>query len=148
MWAIKAKHAPPGADSDNITFLGRDADFKGVVNFDGTVHVDGHLEGEVHTTGTLIVGENAVVKGIISAGTLMTSGKIDGTITVSEKVQVLKHSILIGTIRTPAISIEDGAHFHGTCDMSTHKWLVEQSLSNQNVHNLTSHQGKVRSSDL
>lgn len=148
MWAIGDKKALDGDDQENFTFLGKGVDFKGVVNFDGTVRIDGRLEGEVHTTGTLIVGEHAVIKGIISAGTLVTSGRINGTVTATDKIQILKPGILIGDIRTPAISIEDGAHFHGMCDMGAHKWVEDQGVSNKNVHDLTVHRGKVRSADL
>jgi cytoskeletal protein CcmA (bactofilin family) len=148
MWAIGDKKVQAGSDNDNFTFLGKGVDFKGVVNFDGTIRIDGRLEGEIHTTGTLIVGEYAVVKGIISAGTLMTSGKINGTVTATEKIQILKPGVLIGDIRTPAISIEEGAHFHGMCDMGAHKWVEEHQAPNKNIHDLTLHRGKVRSTDL
>ncbi len=146
MWAIGEKKAPDH-DHENFTFLGKGVDFKGVVNFDGTVRVDGRLEGEIHTTGTLIVGEHAVVKGIVSAGVLMTSGKINGTVTATEKIQILKPGILIGDIRTPAISIEDGAHFHGLCDMGAHRWVEDTGSSSAPVHDLAAHRGKVRSAD-
>lgn len=148
MWAIGEKKDQAGSDNENFTFLGKGVDFKGVVNFDGTVRIDGRLEGEIHTTGTLIVGEHAVIKGIISAGTLMTSGKINGTVTATEKIQILKPGVLIGDIRTPAISIEDGAHFHGMCDMGAHKWVEDHQPPNKNVHDLNAHRGKVRSTDL
>jgi len=148
MWAIGEKKSQDGADHENFTFLGKGVDFKGVVNFDGTVRIDGRLEGEIHTTGTLIVGEYAVIKGIISAGTLMTSGKINGTVTATDKIQILKPGILIGDIRTPAISIEDGAHFHGMCDMGAHKWVEDSPSHTKHVHDLAAHRGKVRSADL
>jgi cytoskeletal protein CcmA (bactofilin family) len=148
MWAIGEKTAQIGGSNENFTFLGKGVDFKGVVNFDGTIRVDGRLEGEIHTTGTLIVGDHAVIKGIISAGILMTSGKINGTVTATEKVQILKPGVLIGDIRTPAISIEDGAHFHGMCDMGAHKWVEDPQPPNKSVHDLTPHRGKVRSLDL
>jgi len=148
MWAMGDKKAQESSDGENFTFLGKGVDFKGVVNFDGTVRIDGRLEGEIHTTGTLIVGEYAVIKGIISAGTLMTSGKINGTVTATEKIQILKPGMLIGDIRTPAISIEDGAHFHGMCDMGAHRWVEETPVATKNVHDLAMHRGKVRSADL
>ncbi len=75
----------PNRTIENFTLLAKDVDFKGVVNFDGTVRVDGRVEGEIHTTGTFIVGEHAMIKGVVSAGVLMNSGKINGTITAIEK---------------------------------------------------------------
>ena len=111
--------------NENFTLLGRGVDFKGIVSFDGTVRVDGRVEGEIHTTGTLIVGEHAVIKGVVSAGVLMNSGKINGTITANEKIQILKPGILVGDIRTPLIAIEEGSHFHGMCDMGATQWREE-----------------------
>ncbi len=148
MWAMGEKNVHPGSDNENVTFLGKSADFKGIIRFNGTIRVDGRLEGEIHTTGVLIVGEHAVIKGIVSAGTVMTSGKINGTVTAVEQVQILKPGVLIGDIRTPAISIEDGSHFHGMCDMGAHKWVDDQPAANKNVHDLATHRGKIRAADL
>jgi len=125
MWAMRERNAEADELKENFTLLGRGVDFKGVVNFDGTVRVDGRVEGEIHTTGTLIVGEHAVIKGIVSAGVLMNSGKINGTITANEKIQILKPGILVGDIRTPLIAIEEGSHFHGMCDMGANHWQEE-----------------------
>jgi len=129
MWAMKERGQQAEQDSENFTLLGKDADFKGVVSFDGTVRIDGRVEGEIHTTGTLIVGEHAVIQGIISAGVLMNSGKINGTITAIEKIHILKPGVLVGDIHTPVIAIEEGSHFHGMCDMGAHHWSGERALS-------------------
>ena len=148
MWALGDKHVQDSSAGDNFTFLAKGVEFKGTLNFDGTIRIDGRVEGEVHTTGTLIIGEQAVIKGILSAGTLMTSGKVNGTVTATAKIQILKPGILIGDIHTPGISIEDGAHFHGMCDMGAHKWADETPSSPKNVHDLAFHRGKIRAVDL
>lgn len=130
MWARKEQSEQSTEhDFENFTLLAKDVDFKGVVNFDGTVRVDGRVEGEIHTTGTLIVGEHAIIKGIVSAGVLMNSGKINGTITAVEKIQILKPGILVGDIRTPSIAIEEGSHFHGMCDMGVRAWSEQTTVS-------------------
>lgn len=138
---------------ENFTFLGKGVDFQGIVQFEGTVRIDGRLEGEIHTKGTLVVGEQATIKGIISAGVLVCSGRINGTITVSERIQLLKPAVLIGDIRTPVISIEDGAHFHGMCDMGADKWEqaphgTDQVAEHENVHDLATHRSKMRAQDV
>ncbi|MDA2910988.1 polymer-forming cytoskeletal protein, partial [Nitrospiraceae bacterium AH_259_D15_M11_P09] len=103
MWKRKGKNNSL-RDNENFTFLGKGVDFKGVVHFDGTVRIDGRLEGEIHTNGTLIVGENAVIKAIISAGSLICSGKINGTINAAEKIELMKPAVLIGDVRSPSFS--------------------------------------------
>lgn len=128
MWATKERAQQAEQGSENITLLGKGADFKGIVSFNGTVRVDGHVEGEIHTTGTLIVGEHAVIEGIVSVGILMNSGKINGTITAIEKIHILNPGVLVGDIRTPVIAIEEGSRFHGMCDMGAHHWSGERAL--------------------
>jgi len=129
MWATKDRSQQVEQNSENFTLLGKGAEFRGIVTFDGTLRVDGRVEGEIHTTGTLIVGEHAVIEGIVSAGVLMNSGKINGTITALEKIQILKPGVLVGDIRTPVIAIEEGSHFHGMCDMGAHPWKNERALA-------------------
>jgi cytoskeletal protein CcmA (bactofilin family) len=129
MWTTKDRGHQAEQGSDNITLLGKGVDFKGIVSFDGTVRIDGHVDGEIYITGTLIVGEHAVIEGIVSAGVLMNSGKINGTITAIEKIHILKPGVLVGDIRTPVIAIEEGSRFHGMCDMGAHHWSGERSLT-------------------
>ncbi len=134
-------------DDENFTFLGKGVDFKGVIHFDGTVRIDGRLEGEIHTKGTLIVGENAVIKALISADSLICSGKINGTIHAAEKVELMKPAVLIGDVRSPSISMEPGAHFHGMCDTGVNKWSNEEHQDLENVHDLAAHRGKIQAQD-
>jgi cytoskeletal protein CcmA (bactofilin family) len=129
MWATRERGQHIEQNSENLTLLGKGAEFRGVVSFDGTLRVDGRVEGEIHTTGMLIVGEHAVIEGIISAGVLMNSGKINGTITALEKIHILKPGVLVGDIRTPVIAIEEGSQFHGMCDMGAHHWSNERALA-------------------
>ena len=153
MWSSGNKKTPALGSDENFTFLGKGVDFKGIVHFEGTVRIDGRLEGEIHTKGTLVVGEQATIQGIISAGVLVCSGRINGTVTTLERIQLLKPGVLIGDIRTPVISIEDGAHFHGMCDMGAHKWeetphVYEEGAAHENVHDLATHRSKVRAQDV
>ncbi len=140
MWAMKKRGQLVEQDNENLTFLGRGADFKGVVSFDGTIRIDGRVEGAIYTSGTLIVGEHAVIEGGVSAGVLMNSGKINGTIIATEKIHIFKPGVLVGNIRTPIIAIEEGSHFHGMCDMGPHFWSGESPLSVDGLPSLASAQ--------
>ena len=148
MWGRDGKKNIAMGDEENFTFLGRGVDFKGVVNFEGTVRIDGRLDGEIHTKGTLIVGEHAVIKGIVTTGTLISGGKIKANISATDKVQLLKPAVLIGDVRTPSFTMEEGAHFHGLCDMGTDAWGAEERQDLDKVHDLAAHRGKVRLQDL
>lgn len=105
------------ASGEIIAFLGKGTEFKGVITYQGTVRVDGHVEGEIITEGTLIVGETALIKAEISAGTVISGGKIVGNITASEKIQLLPSAVLEGSMKSPVIAMEEGVRFNGTCQM-------------------------------
>lgn len=113
--------------SEHVTLLGKDVRFKGVLRFEGTAQIDSHLEGEIHTRGVLMIGEHGVIKGTINAGTVVSRGKIKGTIIATEKVQLLKSAILIGDVHSPSFAMDADAHIHGQVDMGPSPWTDEPS---------------------
>ena len=104
-------------------FLGEGTRFKGVLKFDGTVRLDGYLEGEIVTGDTLIIGEKGHIIADLSVGTIVTLGKIEGNISASKKIEIRAKSQLIGDIKTPVLFIEEGAAFEGKCLMDLQKYL-------------------------
>ncbi len=108
-----------GADFGEIrAFLGEGTQFKGVLSFAGAVRIDGQLEGEVIGEELLIVGEPGNVTAEIDVGTLVISGRVSGTMTARERVELLRSSRVEGTIRTPCLVVAEGAHFNGNCEMA------------------------------
>lgn len=118
MWGEKDnKKKESGFGQEFYTFLGKGVDFKGKAQFEGTVRVDGNFEGEIAIDDTLIIGETAVIKGTITGGTIVSSGRIEGVITANKKIQLLKPAVLIGDVHTPTFAMEEGVYFQGECDM-------------------------------
>ena len=105
------------SENEVIAILGEKTEFKGVLTFIGTTRIDGKFEGEVITKDTLIIGKTADIKAEISAGTIITQGKIHGNLIASKKVEIKGGSELIGNIKTPALHIEENAVFEGSCEM-------------------------------
>lgn len=99
-------------------FLGEGTEFKGVISFEGTVRVDGVLEGEVITDDTFIIGTAAKVKAEVKAGIVIVMGRMEGKIEAKEKCEVRVGSRVSGEIFTPSIYIEEGAVFEGSCHMT------------------------------
>ena len=136
-------------EEDHYTFLGKGVDFKGKANFEGTVRVDGHFEGEITTGDTLIIGEHAVIKGSITGGVIVSGGKVEGNISASKKVQLLKTAVLIGDVHSPSFSMEEGVLFQGICDMGISQLEdLKAGDSVENVHDLNAHRDhKLRSQE-
>jgi cytoskeletal protein CcmA (bactofilin family) len=99
-------------------FLGEGTDFKGILTFEGTVRIDGQMEGEIFTKDTLIVGESAVVNAEINVHTIAISGVVKGNINASGKIEVHRPGKLFGNVKTPSLFIEEGVIFEGNCSMA------------------------------
>jgi cytoskeletal protein CcmA (bactofilin family) len=130
------------ADDGNITLLAKGVELKGEIKVEGTVRIDGLLEGDVHTEGEVIVGEDGVVKGAIHADSVISSGRIKATVTVTGKIQLLKNAILIGEVHCPTMLMEEGAKFQGVSDMDVTGWPEEAPKLPNNVRDMNAHRGK------
>ena len=106
-----------GNIKDFVSFLGEGTEFKGTLTFEGTVRIDGKLEGEVSTKDTLIMGDRAIVQAEINVGCIDINGKINGNITAKKRVTIGSSGDVYGNIKSPVLVIEEGAVFHGNCKM-------------------------------
>ena len=113
---MKKDRLPSGNDNLNA-FLGEGTSFKGNLTFEGTVRIDGKLEGEIFTKDTLVVGEGATVKATIHTGVLVVGGAVHGDITAEKKVELHASARLYGNLSTPLLSIAEGVIFEGSCTM-------------------------------
>ncbi len=114
--------------SEITAFLGKGTEFKGVLSFEGTIRVDGKVDGEVVSKDTLIAGDGAYLHGEITVGTLISSGKVFGNINASQKVHILAPGTIQGNIKTPRLIIEEGVLFDGKCEMASEKKASEQKV--------------------
>ena len=97
--------------SKNI--LSSDVEIKGSLKFSNDLIIDGRIEGEVTSDGSLTVGENALIQGEIKTKSVTIFGKVKGNITVAERCELKSNAVLEGDIAAGTLSIEEGATFMG-----------------------------------
>ncbi len=116
-------HSDNFDQTDVVAFIGHGVEFSGVIKYQGSVRIDGKLDGEVHADGTLYLGEQAIITAKISAQSVISKGQITGDVKAKEKVQLLAPAKMDGSVSTPSLLMEEGVLFNGTCEMSssTHK---------------------------
>lgn len=116
----KKERVPAASGGSNLNaFLGEGTSFKGTLTFEGTVRIDGRLEGEIFTKDTLVIGEGAQVSAAIHAGVVVISGTVHGNITAERKTDIHASGRLYGNISTPSLIIEEGVVFEGACTMGS-----------------------------
>lgn len=97
----------------NKNILSSDVEIKGSLKFSNDLIIDGRIEGEVTSDGSLTVGENALVIGEIRTKSVIVFGRVQGNITVTERCELKANAIQEGDIVAGTMSIEEGASFSG-----------------------------------
>ena len=130
------------AADDNITLLAKGVLLRGEIHVEGTVRIDGRLDGDIQTSGQVIIGEDGLVQGTINAGTVICSGRIKAKVTANERVQLMKTATLIGEVLTPVLIMEDGAKLQGVTDMGVAAWTDDLPKLPGSVSDLSAHRAK------
>ncbi|MDI3280612.1 MAG: polymer-forming cytoskeletal protein [Bacillota bacterium] len=99
------------------TLVGQGTLLKGRVEAQGTLRIDGFIEGEIVTTGDVIIGEKGTVKAQVTARNLTIGGTMEGNAIVGECLSILPHGRLVGDAKMKRLVIEEGAFFHGRSEM-------------------------------
>ncbi len=98
-------------------FLDRGASFKGEMEFEDTMRIDGRFNGKIVSKNELIVGESAHIEGDLHVGRVAISGTVIGKIVAEQRVEIHRNGKVYSDIETPALVIEEGAIFQGNCVM-------------------------------
>jgi cytoskeletal protein CcmA (bactofilin family) len=91
--------------------------FSGEVRFKSMLRIDGHFSGQVTSPdGTLIVSNGArVTQAIINVAVAKINGTVEGDIIASKELVLGRTASVTGKLMAPALSVEPGALFNGTC---------------------------------
>jgi cytoskeletal protein CcmA (bactofilin family) len=99
-------------------FVGNGTTLTGEANFKGMLRVDGHLSGRVSSQdGTLIVSTGGEVDADVEVSVAQIYGTVVGNITATKRIELGRVAKVTGDIQTPALVIEQGAVFEGSCRM-------------------------------
>lgn len=110
-------------------FLGKDTEFEGKFSFTGAVRIDGKFSGEIFSSGTLIIGESAVIEARAHVSDMIISGEVHGDIFAENRIEINIPGKLFGNIQTPKLIIEEGVIFEGNCKMQDLEEETKEDLS-------------------
>jgi cytoskeletal protein CcmA (bactofilin family) len=110
-----------GKSGDLNGFLDRGSSFKGELEFEDTMRIDGKFNGRIRSKNELIVGESAHIEGEIHVGRIAISGTVMGKIKADQRVEIHRNGKVYSDVDTPALVIEEGAIFQGNCVMDDKK---------------------------
>ncbi|NLW18043.1 MAG: polymer-forming cytoskeletal protein [Firmicutes bacterium] len=115
---------PPSSTAEVVTgkldtVIGQGAVINGTVKTEGTLRVDGKIEGEVHVTGDLIIGESGLIAANITAQNVSVAGLVKGNIRADGKLNLLASGKVYGDIHVNDLAVSQGAILQGEVRMTT-----------------------------
>jgi len=99
------------------TTLSHGTSVAGKLSFSAAATIDCAVEGEIVAKAPITIGRNAIIKAKILGTTITVLGTVDGSIEASERLILSKSAKVRAEVKTPSISIEEGAAFEGSCSM-------------------------------
>lgn len=116
---IEPLAAQPAPVGEVHAYFGKGSRISGKLNFEGTVRVDGKVEGEIYAKDTLIIGESADVTAEIRATNVTIRGLVRGDVHALARIEILPPGRLYGNISTPSLVVGEGVIFEGSCTMES-----------------------------
>jgi cytoskeletal protein CcmA (bactofilin family) len=101
----------------SVTILTASCHFKGKLYCKGTSRIAGKIEGEIISEGLLLLEEAAEIDAVIHGEEVCLAGNMRGTIYASRKIELLPTCCLEGSLHTPVLVVQEGAHMQGQIKM-------------------------------
>ena len=84
---------------------------------DGTIRIEGTVEGTVRAGKAVVVGKDGVVRGDIVTQDAVVSGTVTGTLVVESRLELQATGRIDGDVRARRIQLEEGAILNGSVQM-------------------------------
>jgi len=115
--SVPRSQPPPGKDR---ALIGPSIEIKGSLSGGEDLLVEGRVEGKIELAQhSVTIGTNGRIKADIQGRNIIVLGEVEGNIFGSEQIVLRQSSTVQGNLVAPRVSLEDGANFKGSVDMTS-----------------------------
>ncbi len=90
---------------------------KGNITSEADFRIDGKLEGNVKTSGKVVIGKDGYINGKVECVNADIEGKFNGELAVKDLLSLKASAIIEGTVSVSKLAVEPGATFNAACTM-------------------------------
>lgn len=108
------------SSGEHFSVVSAECYFQGTLSVQGSLRVDGTLEGSVDNARHVIVGTDGKIIGDVSAELVVCGGHIEGNV-CAERLEVLGEAAILGDIRAKKMKVEEGGRIEGKCSIGEDK---------------------------
>ena len=124
------KTRPMNGDSEDITIISNGVKVEGKVSSNGSIRLDGIIQGDIVCQGNITIGDSGEVYGKVNGQSITIGGKVEGIINAKEKLMLESKANLKGDVFTKILVVEAGARFDGKSNMGESRETSESKPSN------------------
>lgn len=106
-----------GGGSGDISIIGPEMRVQGDLVTEGTVRVEGRIEGNVEAGKAVVVGAGGEVHGDVRTHDAVVSGRVLGGLTAASRLEVQATARIDGEVHARRLQLEEGAMLNGTVRM-------------------------------
>jgi cytoskeletal protein CcmA (bactofilin family) len=99
------------------TIIGKGTVIEGTLQIEGEIRIDGTVKGKISGAESVTVGGDGIVEADLNTKVAIIGGSVTGNVSASEKIELQSKAVIEGEITTTNLMVEEGAIFHGKCNM-------------------------------
>jgi cytoskeletal protein CcmA (bactofilin family) len=102
---------------DVVSIIGPGMKITGDCESDGTIRVEGSIEGSVRAAKSVVVGKDGLVVGDVTTQDAIIAGRVNGSVTAESRVELQASCRIEGDIRSRRVKLEEGGQVDGALHM-------------------------------
>jgi cytoskeletal protein CcmA (bactofilin family) len=97
--------------------LAKGTTITGDIISDGDFRIEGTVQGNVKTSGKVVIGRTGIINGTLKSTNADIEGKFSGKLMLSDTLSLRASAFLEGEVSVGKLAVEPGATFNATCVM-------------------------------
>jgi len=106
------------SSGEHFSVVSAECYFQGTLSVQGSLRVDGTLEGSVDNARHVIIGSDGKIVGDVSAELVVCGGVVEGNV-CADMLEVLANASIRGDIRAKKMKVEEGGRIEGKCSIGS-----------------------------
>lgn len=100
-----------------ISIVGPGTRVIGDVETEGTVRIEGSVEGTVRAGKAVVIGKEGMVEGDVRAHDAVVAGRVVGTVVAESRLELQASGSIQGDVYAQRLHLEEGASLNGSVQM-------------------------------
>ncbi len=117
---VQPNYRPTWQSADSTTsVIAVNANWNGTLRTEGSIHLHGKAEGELHAANDVFVAEGAEIDAHIFADNVVVAGVVRGKIEARGRLELLPQGHVSGDVKAPRLIVHEGAQLSGQLKMES-----------------------------